>query len=152
MPGCPRCAIVSAACPAGSAALRPPELPTLLPVLRPLLPLPPLLLCALWSPFAKPGMTGPASRGWGHLSALPSISFCISCHLPGTTPHKHALLYSWNTVALSIKCYSKDTEPYLESYETENMPCEHVGWLLVSCGDMDAALSWNPEKPLLLES
>ena len=32
------------------------------------------------------------------------------------------------------------------------MPCKEAGWLLVSCGDMDAALSWNPEKPLLLES
>lgn len=33
-----------------------------------------------------------------------------------------------------------------------DMPCKDAGWLLESCGDMDAALSWNPEKPLLLES
>ena len=32
------------------------------------------------------------------------------------------------------------------------MPCKDAGWLFVSWGDMDAALSWNPEKPLLLES
>ena len=156
MPGSPRCAIVSAASPAAGAALRPPELPTLLPVLRPLLPLPPLLLCALWSPFAKPEMTGCASRG-----SLPnkcsSVKHDITVHeiyLHGASPHKHALLWA-RLIALPMLLSRTQQSPKISTcnhLRQGNMPCKDAGWLLEPCGDMDAALSWNPEKPLLLES